>query len=272
MKRQNPSLRLACALVTLVPAAAVAAPVNLATWTAESYPAVSGFGAGVWNVAPGGAAVFQSVNGQPTLFVGDFNAFGSDVRGKIKSAGGDDDYVGFAIGYRNGDTGNATANYLLIDWKQGTQAYDFGTPASTPGSTAYRGLAVSRVTGIPTADEFWGHVDFSAAQGGGTGGVTEMARGTTLGDAGWVDNREYEFRFIFQPNNLKVYVDGSLELDVSGSFADGRLAFYNFSQAAVTYSAFTLDRIPVVPEPETYALMLAGMGALGAVARRRRSA
>ncbi len=260
------------AATLLFSAAATAGPVDLSTWSAESYPAVAGFGAGVWNVAPGGGSVFQSVNGQPTLFVSDFNAFGSDVRGKIRTAGGDDDYVGFAIGYRNGDNTNGAANYLLIDWKQGTQVYDFGAPSGTPGSTAYRGLAVSRVTGIPTADEFWGHVDFSGAEGGGAGAVAELARAATLGSTGWIDNKEYEFRFIFQPNNLKVYVDGTLELDVSGIFADGRLAFYNFSQASVTYSAFTLDRIPVVPEPETYALMLAGLGTLGALARRRKAA
>lgn len=31
-----------------------------------------------------------------------------------------------------------------------------------------------------------------------------------------------------------------------------------------------INQVPAIPEPETYALMLAGLGVLGAVARRRR--
>ena len=247
--------------------AAAAAPVDLNTWSAESYPAVAGFGAGVWTPAPDGSSVHQSVNGQPTLYVSDFNAFGTDVRGTIRvNTSGDDDYIGFAIGYQPGDTANAAADYLLVDWKQSSQFFDFGNPSNTPGSTAFEGLAVSRVSGIPTADEFWGHVNFDADGNG----LEELARGNTLGATGWNEFTDYEFRFVFQPNSLMVFVDDQLELSINGTFSDGRLAFYNFSQSDVTYSAFTIDPAPAIPEPETYALMLAGLAAVGAVARRRR--
>ena len=73
-----------------------AGPVDLSSWIAESYPAVSGFSPGVWTVGGGGASVFQSVNGQPTLFYSDFNAFGTKITGKISVArsAGDDDFIG----------------------------------------------------------------------------------------------------------------------------------------------------------------------------------
>jgi len=66
-------------------------------------------------------------------------------------------------------------------------------------------------------------------------------------------------------------VNGVKELDIAGVFGNGRLAFYNFSQANVTYSAFEVVEgpFPAVPEPETYAMMLAGLGLLGFIARRR---
>ena len=102
-------------------------------------------------------------------------------------------------------------------------------------------------------------------------GVQELQRGTTLGATGWNELATYEFRFVFQPNSLMVFVDNQLELSIAGNFSDGRMAFYNFSQADVTYSAFELDRVPpAIPEPETYALMLAGLAAVGAITRRRK--
>ncbi|GMR07759.1 MAG: hypothetical protein BMS9Abin26_0763 [Gammaproteobacteria bacterium] len=240
-----------------------AAPVDLNTWTAESYPAVSGFGSGVWTVSGSGDSVYQSVNGQPTMFYSDFNAMGTNVTGTIRSSGGDDDYIGFALGFQPGDSANASASYLLVDWKRYQQSYNFGAPSGTPGTTAYVGLAVSQVTGIPTADEFWGHVNFTTDP---SGGLTELARGNTLGSTGWAPNTDYVFGFNFLPTSLQVTVNGIPELSISGSFSNGRMAFYNFSQAGVTYSAFEV--VPAVPEPSTYLLM--GIGLLGLLGLQRR--
>ncbi len=238
------ALRRAAALAfppaLLTPLATAQVAIDLNAWTDESYAAVSGFGAGVWTVAIDGSTVTQSVNGQPTLFYSDFNVFNTEVEGKIVSGGGDDDYIGFVLGFQPGDTTDPTADYLLVDWKAGTQTFDFGDPSCTPSSNALEGLAVSRVTGIPTADEFWGHVNFDAACSDLSSGLQELARGTTLGSTGWNAGQTYTFKFVFDATKLQVFVDGVLELDVAGSFADGRMGFYNFSQAGVTYSAFTL--------------------------------
>jgi hypothetical protein len=260
--------RLALSLLASV-ATASAAVVDLSTWTAASYPAVSGFGAGVWTVAPGGGSVTQSVNGQPTIFYSDFNAQGSSVSGTIRSGGGDDDYIGFVLGYNPGDISNSSANYLLVDWKSGSQNFDFGAPSSSPGGIAASGLAVSRVTGIPDADEFWQHANL-AGTGAGSG-LTQLQRGATLGNTGWAVNTDYTFKFDFGPNNLQVFVNNTLQLNIAGNFSDGRMGFYNFSQAGVNYSAFTRETGSFPPggggnvpdAGSSLALLACGLGALG---------
>ena len=242
-----------------------AAPVNLNTWTAESYPAVSGFGSGIWTVSGSGDSVVQSVNGQPTFFYSDFNAQGSSFTGTINVSGGDDDYIGFALGFNPGDTVNGSADYLLIDWKQGDQSFNFGAPSDSPGGVAASGLAVSRVTGIPTADEFWQHIDHVTTNSPAGQGLTEIARATNLGNTGWAQNTDYDFTFDFGPGNLQVFVGGVLELDILGAFDNGRFGFYNFSQAGVTYSGFTKDpgSFPVIPIPA--AVWLFGTALIGLV-------
>jgi hypothetical protein len=192
-----------------------------------------------------------------------------EVQGKVKGSSADDDYFGFALPFQPGDTSNSSASYLLVDWKQNDQYHDFGSPSTTLGTTALRGLALSQVTGIPTADEFWGHTDFTSHP---SGGLTELARGNTLGSAPWQNDFEHQFRFLFLPTQLKVFVDGTLEFDISGTFSDGRFALYDFSQPGATFSDFEAR---VIPEPTTIVGLLS-LGAMALVAfiwrRRNRTA
>jgi len=260
-------------IATLTATSSLAAPVDLNTWTAESYPSVSTFGNGIWTVNGGGDSVTQSVNGQPTLYYSDFNAQGTAVTGTIRNNGSsDDDYIGFVLGFQPGDSSNAAADYLLLDWKRNDQYYDFGQTNDGPPTTAVRGLALSRVTGIPTANEFWGHNDYALNT---SGAVTELARGETLGNTPYNFFQDYNFSFDFGPNNLVVNVDGVQQFNIAGSFSNGRLGFYNFSQANVVYSAFEVEEGSFpnseVPLPASGLLILAGLGAL-AVAKRRKEA
>lgn len=68
---------------------------------------------------------------------------------------------------------------------------------------------------------------------------------------------------------------------VQEPFAEPNLQPISFGIAGIKYAAFTfsndlgyysLDNVVAVPEPETYALLLAGLGLMGAVARRRKQA
>ncbi|WP_374049964.1 FxDxF family PEP-CTERM protein [Nitrosomonas sp. sh817] len=52
------------------------------------------------------------------------------------------------------------------------------------------------------------------------------------------------------------------------TFASGQFGFYNNSQSNVRYAGF---EVTPVPEPETYAMLLAGLGLVGFMARRRKA-
>src|SRR5690606_40800060 len=101
----------------------------------------------------------------------------------VDPAAGDDDIIGFMLGWQPGDSANATADYILVDWKKTTQTYqDWGT--------AQAGLALSRVTGTFTRGfggapiDLWSH----------TNNCTELLRSTNYGASGWAFGTDYHFR------------------------------------------------------------------------------
>lgn len=230
---------------------ASAAPVDLSDWSDE--------GAGSWSLAADNNSAFQSVNGAPTVLFTNENSQGKSLSGQItvEETGGDDDFIGFVLGYKAGDiAGNPNTDYILIDWKQRDQA---GWDA---------GLAISRVTGAlgtnaGTSSDAWQH----------TGNVELLARATNLGDVGWEDNTTYNFEINFTATYISVFVNGVLEIAINGDFSDGGFGFYNFSQPRVRYAGITEDVAQPpseVPLPAAFPLLLSGVGALGFFSRKKR--
>jgi hypothetical protein len=246
----------AAAAAILAPTFGLAGSVDLTDWIENGYRGNNG--AGTWNVAPSKDTVLQTINGQPTVFFDSTsNAQGTALKGSIEvKTTGDDDFIGFVLGYQDGEMNSTNADFWLIDWKQANQG------------AASVGLSLSHVTGDlttgPGADPtFWAH----------SGVVSEQQRGTNLGSTGWADNTLYNFELTFTSSLIEVFVDGVKELSLAGSFTDGAFGFYNYSQSSVQYAGITEDVLPPspVPLPASLPLILAGLGALG-LARRRRTA
>ena len=246
----------ACAAV-LMAGPVAAAPVDLSGWGAEGYS--GGFN---WVLQPGNNSVLQTVNGDPTVFFSPEAAQGKALSGTIRvTTGGDDDYIGFLLGYKSGDLQAPSTDFIVIDWKQASQSYY--------GCVAPAGLSISRATtGLADNRGAWCHDPAF--------GVTELARATNLGSTGWADNQEYSFDLQFTSSNIKVFVDGVLEIDLDGAFADGAFGFYNYSQAQVLYAGIEEVILPppptpgAIPEPATWAMLIMGFGFVGSAMRRRR--
>jgi hypothetical protein len=233
-------------------------PVDLSGWS-ERGPAANGN----WVVAPGGLSVTQTINGNPTFFVSPDSFSNTVLRGRLRvNTTGDNDFVGFVMGYQTPAGTGTDMDFVLFDWKQADQ------------SGSREGFALSRVQGNITDYDpgFWRHIDSAEFDVLGTNYSSTN---------GWADNTEYSFEIGYFANRVTVQVSGGVYaslttvLDVAGNFPAGAFGFYNFSQSQVNYSGFTVERVPPDPNPVsapgTYGLALAGLMALGAFTRRRRT-
>jgi hypothetical protein len=252
------------AMALLLPVVANAASVNLSTWEENGYQGNGG--AGTW-VVEGAVSdsVVQTINGQPTVFFeAGTNTQGTELSGEITvETTGDDDFIGFVLGYQADEFNSTNADFWVIDWKQASQTVN--------GGLAPVGLALSHVTGdvangsTSAFDTLWSH----------SGPVEEVARGATQGSIGWIDNQTYSFDLTFTDSLIEVFVDGQLEISHTGSFTDGAFGFYNFSQGPVRYAGITTEVLPTdplpsaVPLPASLPLLMVGLGFFGFVRRRK---
>ena len=216
----------------------------LSTWQSESYADVCcpQFPPANWTVSADDLSVIQDANGSASIFYSNTDLTEGTFRATIRvsSVAGDDDSFGVVIGFQPGSTTSRTGDYLIIDWKRSAQSFDFtGDPLSdlTPGGTLNDGLAISMVTGTPSNDELGQHANYPENP---SGGLTELARARNLGSQGWLFNTDYVFEIEFDATSIRLFVNGTLEIDLETSVSPGRPGLYNFSQQFVTYSQVNL--------------------------------
>ncbi|MDJ0789316.1 MAG: hypothetical protein QNK05_21125 [Myxococcota bacterium] len=230
------------------------APVSLAGWQSDVSAdniCNTSFSGTPWVVQPGGTAARVEINNNcSSFFASDFDALGTSIQLDIAvdSDAGDNDYIGFALGYDPGDAQSALAEYLVLSWSNGGA-----------------GLALLEVSGVAGSAIF-----VTPPPGPYPTGVIELARGAS-DPAGWVHGRTYRFDVLYSPNRVTISIDDPsdaagpvTEFDVLGSFSPGGLAFYNFSQQQVEYS-----NVMVTAAEPTWTFASA-VGCLALIISRRR--
>jgi len=179
---------------------------------------------GNWTVSEDGQTVFQSINGGPTFFVSPSDFMNTTINGSFRVLDrGDDDFIGFVIGYQMPDTSNLNQfDFILFDWKRANQ------------SGGREGFALSKISGEVIPDElgevFWEKIEHPA--------LTLLATDFST-TKGWAARTLYNFELEYTASNLKISIDNNLIFDVAGNFQPGRFGFYNYSQEDVEYMSFT---------------------------------
>ncbi|WP_425097855.1 VPLPA-CTERM sorting domain-containing protein [Tropicibacter sp. S64] len=276
--------------LTLLGTTASAATLNFNNWTVEGAPAD-----GSWEINnllpldptnPSGPKAAtrakQLAQGGPSVLLNNITGIAGDFSFVTSvTTTSDDDFLGFVIGFRPGDLSNPYADYLLVDWKKGSQA------------GAFAGLTLSHVTGAPGFNDFFTH-----DPNGATGQVTELARGAVRGSLGWASNASYLFDFSYTPDplglnaptlGLRVCASDALGTTLSQCVQEfnvqlakgqtGNIGLFTLSQQQVQFTNAiggalqSYTPIPsTIPLPASVWLLGAGLAGLGVVRRARRPA
>lgn len=145
--------------------------------------------------------------------------------------------------------GVMTATFL------GFEAVDKNTYGFSAGSgmLSNNGMLNSTETGFTSA----GMLNFTFA---------DMTTGTTVGNGGNASSAYTSYAV------LGSFADGSFTPYTMGGLYDIVLGFNDGARVDADYDDMVVGlRVTPVPEPETYALMLAGIGAVGFMRRRRKN-
>jgi hypothetical protein len=139
--------------------------------------------------------------------------------------------------------------------------------------------------GAQAATTNWGSHDLlESALGGTSGGVIYDTYAFTLGTASTVASSVSTFGSPIAPANYSIWNADNTATPFSWNFGGAptvhtvNLAagsyYYAVFGVAPGFAAYSINSAAVatpVPEPETYAMLLAGLGIVGFVARRRRA-
>jgi hypothetical protein len=207
--------------------------VNLCNWTQQGNQA-----SGNWQVSAQCDSVLQTVNGDPTFFVSDFDLSEASFEGQFRTSdGGDDDMMGFVFGWQN------INNFYVFDWKAATQFVSQYSGGQYGDGTAYRAARIMRVNG--GVQPGWSLASLWTGQGDF---VTTLAESQGVG---WQVNVDYRYRLTFNPGLLRVEIfvvstnTKIYDLQVAdNTFTTGKIGFYNYSQALVNYSGFSSKYAP----------------------------
>lgn len=240
------------------------ASADLADWQID--------GNGSWTYNETDNSWFQSTNTPDFTFLYDPSntSIGNAVSGSIEVATtNDDDFIGFALGYSQGESTSDLADYWLVSWKK------------RPQSGWEAGLSLWHITGNINNDP-WNPSN--------NADVTLIQKANNYGSTGWVSNQNYTFDLTYTEGSLAVFIDEELELAVSAKdagvseFEDGGFGYFNFSQDTVYYYDVEYDAIDTLIDDEqknaiVSAVPVAGLGfaslfmigAAGATNRRRKA-
>jgi len=196
-------------------------------WKAVTSPGLAG----------ANGAVFPDGNHRPSLYCSPAPAVGKRMQGKLKVTVGDNDFIGWSVGFNPGsnDWEDDSAFWYLIDWKKGNQDLNGNWNKCGGGKklAGDRGISVSEISGQPRESELWSHTNQSCS----TGEVSEIQTGVNFGDktktsSEWVKNREYNWCLEVSEDSFKLSIDGKKEIHVTSASVDANspICFYSFSQ------------------------------------------
>jgi hypothetical protein len=167
---------------------------------------------------------------------------------------------------------NATTNNVVM----ATFDLVFLAQSFQQGASNISGAGVFLSDGIGTSD----NVEISLWTNLPTAGGTEIATGSTTGVAGqWADvfwspvtivpDATY---FLVFSGNSTLGIDGDITNSYSRGNVFGLLGYQSFPDYDFTFRTYAYENTAPIPEPETYAMMLAGLGLLGLARRRKQKA
>lgn len=238
---------------------------------AETYPYQDGTPVpenlgGKWSLGTfSGTQLVNSYNATLAYMGADAKAMAYEVSISVKDK--DDDFIGFALGFRPGDTTNPNARYLYIDWKGAEQT-------GLPSGTSYSGMKLSYVEGAPLGshpgvpgavestedNEFWisggskdpnektDHITVLqwADNGYGKNGIGWKAGSTGNQSHIFLFDIQYESdSLVVKLKNQSLETDWVTVFDVTPdtlanydapTFPSGQLAFFGLSQGNATYT------------------------------------